>query len=157
MAQPTQPRGDSDDAAVETMARRMAQLALRGSDETLGWRDAGYRSAEAAAAVLVGDSTGIDEDVRTRAIAIVAAQLIEHDATPAATTARYRVVFDGSRERYLADTLSLAGGYGRVISTTDRYDGDHDLALIEIAADEAEYLERMLEDDDRVLSYRIID
>ena len=75
-------------------------------------------------------------------------------------TVRYRIVIDGDRDSMTgSDLLSIAHGYidhtagERCVSTTTRYDGDHDLILIDIDADSVEYLEERLEDDDRVPSY----
>lgn len=62
---------------VEQDATRIADEILRGSDESLSWRDAGYVTAEAAAEALVGaDITG---DVRRAAVSMVADQ-IRHSA-----------------------------------------------------------------------------
>ena len=75
-------------------------------------------------------------------------------------TMRYRIVIDGGRDSMTgSDLLSIAHGYidhtagERCVSTTPRYDGEHDLILIDASADSVENLEERLEDDDRVLSY----
>ena len=79
--------------------------------------------------------------------------------TTTATTLSYRIVLDGHRPRGVGrDTLSMAGAIvygldGRVISTTDSYDGEHDLVLLEIPAEYAADLEAGLEDDAEVLSF----
>jgi hypothetical protein len=53
---------------------------------------------------------------------------------------------------------SVAEGYaapnGNVIGTTPKFDGKNDLAVIEVPADEAEWLEQRLDSDEAVVSYR---
>ena len=82
-----------DWSLVETQAQAQAARILEGGVDSPGWRDAGYRSAEDAAAVLVGDSlNGIphDDAVRARAIQIVAGQLARHGNDGASTRPRPR-------------------------------------------------------------------
>ena len=51
------------------------------TDDGPTWRDAGYDSAGAAAAVLLGDCPSTDADITARAIEIVADRLIEQAAS----------------------------------------------------------------------------
>lgn len=59
---------------------------------------------------------------------------------------------DGQTLGVIAD--SLTGPYGTVVNTVRRFNGKHDLALIEVVADEAGEFEDALEQDERVVSFR---
>lgn len=54
-------------------AKKLAARVLSSRDESIGWRDAGYKTALAAARVMVGDSA--DPDVAVEAAKIVAAEI----------------------------------------------------------------------------------
>lgn len=64
---------DVQDAYLDEMAGRIARRALEGADLTLGWKDAGYRSALDAARAMVGD--GGDPDINDRAARLIAATI----------------------------------------------------------------------------------
>lgn len=49
--------------------------------------------------------------------------------------------------------LASAVKGSRWFGTVDRYNGIHDLAHIEVPADEAEYFESVLDADDNVIEY----
>lgn len=70
-------------------------------------------------------------------------------------TIRYRVVFHptDNRGNRAADALASSAN-GSVISNVDRFNEEgQDLALIEVPDDSADYLEELLEKDNRVVDY----
>jgi len=64
------PLSDHDEDTASTVARRV----LLGTDPTLGWREAGYATAELAAEALVGHPD-ISADARAAAVEMVADQI----------------------------------------------------------------------------------
>ena len=67
------------DEYTEDHARQLAQRVLAGSDRSLTWREAGYRSAHDAAKALVGDAAA-PPDILARATEIVADELDDERA-----------------------------------------------------------------------------
>jgi len=66
---------------------------------------------------------------------------------------KFRVVMiDNSGSHHIDSLASLVPG-SHWSFTLDRFDGKHDMAYIEIPADDAEYFEEVLEADENVVSY----
>ena len=68
------------------------------------------------------------------------------------TTITYRIAFSNNAGSRAAESLafSCGGSWGNAVQ---RFDGEHDMAFIECPAENAGHLERMMEDDDNVISY----
>lgn len=66
---------------------------------------------------------------------------------------KYRIVLADNQGSFAIDGLASAVKGSRWFGTVDRYDGIHDLAHIEVPADEAEYFESVLDADDNVIEY----
>jgi hypothetical protein len=69
---------------------------------------------------------------------------------------RYNVVLKNDRGGFMS--CALAEQFGRVVSTVNNFDGEfRDLALIDIAAEDAEAFETLLDADENVAEYRTMD
>lgn len=68
-----------------------------------------------------------------------------------AATRSYKIIF-ANQGRFAVNVLALAcDGSWRV--AIQRYNGKHDLAVIDVGEENAAHLEEMLDQDDNVLSY----
>lgn len=68
------------------------------------------------------------------------------------TTITYRIVFgDNSGSRAVQALAVSCGGSWR--DGVERFDGENDLAFIECPAENAEFLEGMMDEDENVISY----
>lgn len=66
---------------------------------------------------------------------------------------KYRIVLADNQGSFAIDGLARVVTGGHWYGTVDRYNGIHDLAHIEVPADEAEYFESVLDADDNVIEY----
>ncbi len=64
----------------------------------------------------------------------------------------YRVVFADNTGSFAVAAIaeSCNGSWSNAVS---RFDGQHDLAFVEVPAENAGHLEQMLDDDDNVIEY----
>ncbi len=76
----------------------------------------------------------------------------EIGATEIANTKTYRIVFAENSGSSAVDVIAAAVN-GSWSDSVSRFDGEHDLAFIEVPADNAEYLETLLNCDNNVISY----
>ena len=68
------------------------------------------------------------------------------------TTITYRVLFSDNRGSFASDAISAS--CERVSrNCVERFDGERDLALIDLPEENAEFLEALLESDINVLAY----
>ena len=68
------------------------------------------------------------------------------------TKITYQIIFAGNTGSRAVDAIaSSCGGSWR--NAVTRYDGEHDLAFIDVNTDNCEALESMLDDDSNVISY----
>jgi len=65
----------------------------------------------------------------------------------------FHIDLTDDRGSFQSDALAHSAG-GRLMRTVPQYDGHHDLAIIEIPDDNADYLRELLESDDNVTGYR---
>jgi len=67
-------------------------------------------------------------------------------------TKTYRIVFSDNAGSRAVDAIAttVQGSWSNAV---ERFDGEHDLAFVEVPADNAEYLESILDDDSNVISY----
>jgi len=65
---------------------------------------------------------------------------------------RYQIVMAEDQGGFHSSALTHQTG--TVISTVNAYDGERDLAIIDVPEGDREYFESMLDDDENVLSYR---
>lgn len=68
-----------------------------------------------------------------------------------ATTRSYKIIF-ANQGRFAVNVLALACD-GSWRDAVQRYNGKHDLAVIDVGEENAAHLEEMLDQDDNVLSY----
>ncbi len=66
---------------------------------------------------------------------------------------KYRVVLADNQGSFAIDSLASVVSDSHWFGTVTRFDGEHDLAHIEVPADEAEYFESVMDDDDNVIEY----
>jgi hypothetical protein len=69
------------------------------------------------------------------------------------TTKAYRIVFADNTGSRAVDSIA-ATVQGSWSNSVQRFDGENDLAFIDVADENAEYLEQMLDDDENVVSYQ---
>lgn len=67
-------------------------------------------------------------------------------------TKTYRIVFADNSGSFSVDAIATTVE-GSWSNSVQRFDGEHDLAFVEVPADNAEYLETILDGDDNVISY----
>lgn len=67
-------------------------------------------------------------------------------------TKTYRIVFADNSGSFAVDAIAT-GAEGSWSNSVQRFDGEHDLAFVEVPAENAEYLENLLDGDDNVISY----
>lgn len=67
---------------------------------------------------------------------------------------RYHVVFADDQGDFISTAIANSVPSGNLVSTVRRYDGLRDLALIDVAQDDCEDFEQILDDNDSVLEYR---
>jgi hypothetical protein len=68
-----------------------------------------------------------------------------------AATRSYKIIF-ANQGRFAVNVLALACD-GSWRDAIQRYNGKHDLAVIDVGEENAAHLEEMLDQDDNVLSY----
>ena len=68
-----------------------------------------------------------------------------------AATRSYKIIF-ANQGRFAVNVLALACD-GSWRDAIQRYNGKHDLAIIDVGEENAAHLEEMLDQDDNVLSY----
>jgi hypothetical protein len=68
------------------------------------------------------------------------------------TTKAYRIVFADNTGSRAVDAIA-ASCDAKWRDCVQRFDGENDLAFIDVADENAEYLESILEDDSNVISY----
>ena len=68
-----------------------------------------------------------------------------------AATRSYKIIF-ANQGRFAVNVLALACD-GSWRDAVQRYNGKHDLAVIDVGEENAAHLEEMLDQDDNVLSY----
>jgi hypothetical protein len=68
-----------------------------------------------------------------------------------AATKSYKIIF-ANQGRFAVNVLALACD-GSWRDAIQRYNGKHDLAIIDVGEENAAHLEEMLDQDDNVLSY----
>ena len=68
------------------------------------------------------------------------------------TTITYRVLFSDNRGSFASDAFA-ASCEGVSRNCVERFDGERDLALIDLPEENAEFLEALLESDSNVLAY----
>ena len=69
------------------------------------------------------------------------------------TTNTYRIVFADNTGSRAVDAIA-ASCDAKWRDCVQRFDGEHDSAFVDVPADNAEYLEQMLDDDENVVSYQ---
>ena len=65
----------------------------------------------------------------------------------------YRIVFANNSGSFAVNAIAESCN-GSFRDGVERFDGEHDLAFIDVPADNAEYLEEMLDADENVISYK---
>ncbi len=68
---------------------------------------------------------------------------------------RYHITFTDNQGNFAADAIAETVG-GTVISNTDRFDGVHDVAIIDVTNCDLEHLESVLDADKNVISYKSV-
>ncbi len=68
----------------------------------------------------------------------------------------YKIIFANNRGSFAANALALACD-GSWRDAEPRYNGKHDLVIIDVEEENVAHLEEMLEQDENVLSYLCID
>ena len=66
----------------------------------------------------------------------------------------YRVVFSDNAGSRSAEALAFSCG-GSWNNAVQRFDGENDMAFIECPAENVEYLESLMDDDENVISYAV--
>ena len=69
------------------------------------------------------------------------------------TTNTYRIVFADNTGSRAVDAIAASCG-AKWRDCVQRFDGEHDLAFVDVPADNVEHLEQMLDDDENVVSYQ---
>ena len=67
-------------------------------------------------------------------------------------TKTYRIVFADNSGSFAVDAYATAVE-GSWSNSVQRFDGEHDLAFLEVPNENVELLETLLDDDDNVISY----
>ena len=67
-------------------------------------------------------------------------------------TKTYRIVFADNAGSRAVDAIA-ATVQGSWSNSVERFDGENDLAFVNVADENAEYLESILDDDSNVISY----
>jgi hypothetical protein len=67
-------------------------------------------------------------------------------------TKTYRIVFADNSDSQAVDAIATSA-QGSWSNSVPRFDGEHDLAFVEVADDNADYLESILDADENVISY----
>lgn len=68
---------------------------------------------------------------------------------------RYHITFENDVGGRQSDGFASSVDSGHVVSTTSRFNGRNDLALIDVADGDCEYLESLIDEDKNVLGYRV--
>ena len=72
------------------------------------------------------------------------------------TIKSYKIVFANNQGSFAVNALSLACD-GTWRDAVQRYNGKHDLAIVDVDEENVAHLEEMLKQDDNVLSYLLMD
>lgn len=67
----------------------------------------------------------------------------------------YRVVLADNQGSFAGDALASAVTGSRWWNSVNKFDGTNDLVFIDVPADEAEYFESVMNDDDNVIEYEV--
>jgi hypothetical protein len=65
---------------------------------------------------------------------------------------KYRIIFRNNSGSFAVDAIASTVG-GTWSNAVERFDGESDLAFIEVDDENSSYLEEILEEDDNVLSF----
>lgn len=68
----------------------------------------------------------------------------------------YKIIFADNQGSFAIDTLATSCE-GTWRGAVQRYNGEHDLAIIDLPAENSDYLEQLLDADDNVISYQEVE
>ena len=121
-------------------------------DNTISGLCLGEYAAETESAALDAMARDAGYSDYAEAQSVAPAAYGEIVVTEIANTKTYRIVFHDNSGSSAVDVIaaSVNGSWSNSVS---RFDGEHDLAFIEVPSENAEYLETLLNGDDNVVSY----